>query len=357
MYLHGHAHTMKKSPSDAILSILNFDYCMETILKTVLLDAKGSFPKYFEELIKEITGQYASIGYTSEALSLHKLRNDVQHHGQIPSQHEVDRHSITVRSFFDEVCLKAYDGKITFADISLALFVSSEVERIILDEMEKAHNKGRFSDSVYFAKAAVAYHGELLRHAMKVPHTWHSIYLRSNLKGRGLDDIGQFVEDTDNKIDWIVDRLTLREYYDDITDFIGSEFRYGLSFKTLERKMANQDDSEKARSITYDFIIGTQDMIREPDLKYPEIFDLSILEKHDDEAVIQIGLATVRKLAEAKLTLTEGDVEKSVQSISTQTGLQIVNLKGLTKGAEYRLSVDLRTENDERNTEDLHFEM
>ena len=204
MYLHGHAHASKKSPSDAILSILNFDYCIETILKTVLLDAKGSFPKYFEELIKELTGQYANIGYTSEALSLHKLRNDVQHHGQIPSQHEVERHAITVRSFFDEVCLKAYDGRITFADISLALFVSSEIERIILGEMEKAHNEGRFSDSVLYAKKAVAYHVELLRQAMNVPHAWHSFSLRLDLGRAGLGPVGEFAEDTDRKIDWIV---------------------------------------------------------------------------------------------------------------------------------------------------------
>lgn len=357
MYLHGHVHTMKKSPSDAVLSILNFDYCTETILKTVLLDAKGSFPKYFEELIKEITRQYANIGYTSEALSLHKLRNDVQHHGQIPSQYEVDRYAITVRSFFDEVLLKAYDGKVTFADISLALFVSSEIEKIILDEMEKAYNEGRFSDSIYYAKRAIAYHAEILRRSMKVPHIWHTFALHLKLKSTGFDDIGQFVEDTDRKIEWIVDRLTLREYYDDIIDLIGDGFRYGFNLGRDERKMANQDDSEKARSITYDFITGTQDVIHEHDLSVPLVFDLSISEKHDDEASIQIGLATVHKLAEAKLTLTEGDIEKSVQSISTQHGLQIVNLKELTKGAKYRISVDLRTENDERNAEDLRFEM
>ena len=149
--------------------------------------------------------------------------------------------------------------------------------------------------------------------------------------------------------------MALREYYGDIIDFIGSGFRYGLHFGRLERKTANQDDGEKARVITYDFITRTQGVVREPDLKIPLVFDLSISEKRDDEATVQIGLASAHKIAEAKLTLAKGDVEKSVQSISTQMGLQVVNIKGLTKGITYNLTVMVKTENDGGNAEYLTF--
>jgi len=353
---------MKRSLSDAILSILNFDYCVETLVKAVLLDTniplrKRGKPKSFDELIEDIRGLYPNLGYTPEALSLHKLRNDVQHQSQIPSQHDVERHVITARFFFDEVCLKVYDGSITFAHISLALFVTSEVENIILAEMEKALQDERFSDSVFYAKQAVAYHVRLLRHSMKVPHSWHSHSLHFDLDHAGLGKLGRFVEDTDEKLDWIVDRLCLREYYDEIVGFIGRGFRYEFRLRGLERETANQDDGEKARTITYDFITRTQDLIHEPDLETPFVFDLLVSSKRDNECAVQVGLASAHKIIEAKLTLGGQNVEKSVQNISTQLGLQTVNVKDLEKGKKYDLIASVKTEKDYTDSEYLTFEM
>lgn len=370
MYSHGYVHAMKKSPSDAILSILNFDYCLETILKTALLDANVTLsrnvhgrtnPKSFDDLIDDLRRLYPNFGYTPEALSLHKLRNDVQHQGQIPSQHEVDRHVITVRSFFDELCLKAYDGTITFADVSLALFVSSEVEKIVLEHMEKAFGEGRFTDSVFYARRAVAYHVALLRNAMDVPQSFGYFSLH-DLNRAGLGAISKAIEETDNKIEWVIDRLCLREYYDDIISFMGGSrmLRYGLRSWDSERKEANQDEGEKARVIAYNFITRTQDLVRRPDAEDPFVFDLMILEMHDDECTVQIGLASKDRLVKAKLTLSKlamSDGQETVQDISTQTGLQIVKLKGLAKGIDYSLVVSATTEKDGRNDEYLTFKL
>lgn len=337
LYSHGYFHSMKKSPSDAVLSILNFDYSVETALKAALLDAniplrRGSKPKSFDELIDDLRGLYPDVAYTSEVLSLHKLRNDVQHHSVIPSHQEVTRHAITARSFFDEICLKAYDGNVTFADISLALFITSQVEKTILAEMEKALQDRRYQDSVFYAKQVVTYHVKLLRDNMKVPHGWHTPFLRHDLDRAGFRELGEFVEDIDKKLDWIINRLCLREYHDEINEFL-KHFRYGLT----KREAANQDTAERARNIAYDFITRTQDRITKPDIETPFIFDLLILDKCENECTVQIGLASVHKIIEAKLTLKEQNIEKSVQSISTQIGLQTTQVKGLEKGKTYNL--------------------
>lgn len=111
LYSHGSIHSLKRSPSDAILSILNFDYCVETLVKTVLLDTNIPLTrrrrhKSFDELMEDLRDIYPDLGYTSEVLTLHKLRNDVQHHAVIPSQQEVGRHIITTRSFLTKYVLK-----------------------------------------------------------------------------------------------------------------------------------------------------------------------------------------------------------------------------------------------------------
>ena len=344
LYSHGYVHSMKKSSADAILSILNFDYCAETIVKAVLLDAnvplrKRGKPKSFDELIEDLRELFPNMGYTSEALSLHKLRNDVQHHSLIPSQQEVGRHAITARSFFDEVCLKAYDRSITFSDISLALFITSEVEKTVLAEMEKALQEGRQSDAVFYSKKVVAYHVKLLRSNMKVPYSWHSPLLTYDLS----DELGRFIRDTDERLDWIIDRMCLQEYHDEVYGFLG------LPHRSIERESADQDAAEKARNITYDFLTSTQAMIRKPDLKTPFVFDLLILDKRENECSVQIGLSSAAKIVEAKLTLKEQNVEKSVQNISTQIGLQIAQVKDLEKGKTYRLFV--RVENDKEGVD------
>ena len=359
-YSHGYVHSMKKSSSDAILSILNFDYCVETVVKAVLLAAniplrKRGKPKSFDEVIKDLRKLYPNLGYTSEALSLHKLRNDVQHHSLIPSQQEVGRHVITARSFFDEVCLKAYDGSITFADISLALFITSEVEKTILVEMEKALQEGRHSDAVFYAKQAVAYHVRLLRDNMKVPHIWHTSFLSHHLGSSGVfGELGRFVEDTDKKLDWIIDRLCLREHHDEIDEFLG-RFRYDLT----KREAANQDAAERARNVGYDFITRTQDVISKPDLETPFVFDLLILDKRENEYTVQIGLASAAKINEARLTLKEKNVEKplSVQNISTQIGLQTVQVRDLEKEKAYNLFAWVKNEKGRVDEEYLTFQI
>lgn len=358
MYSHGYAHSMKKSPSDSILSILNFDYCVETIVKAVLLDAniklrERSRPKSFDELIKDLKNTCTNLGYLSEVLSLHKLRNDVQHHSLIPSKQEVARHVITVRSFFDEICSKVYEEAINFADISFALFIGSEAEKLMLAEMEKALQNERYSDSVYFAKQTVNYHVELLHDNMKVPHSWHSSTLHYHLGDSGVfRELGEFIEDTDKKLDWIVDRLCLREYHDEIYEFLGDSRNL-----LIEREVADRDMAERGRNITYDFITSTQDLIHKPDLDYPYIFDLTILDKSETGCSIQIGIADASKIVEASLELQENSVAKYTKNILTNIGLQTFKLQDLKKGRTYLLITRAKNENEETGHKFLNFKM
>ena len=95
LYINGVFHSMRKSVSDSILAILNFDFSTETIVKAVLVDCgvgitrkNGSY-KFYGELIVDFKNKYPKIKYIDEIESLHKIRNDVQHNTNIPSAQDV----------------------------------------------------------------------------------------------------------------------------------------------------------------------------------------------------------------------------------------------------------------------------
>lgn len=377
LYLHGYFHSMKKSLSDVILSILNFDFCAETIIKAVLVDSKvklsrrkGGY-KTFDELISHIQSLFPNLKYLDEIVSLHKLRNDVQHQSLIPSEQEVSRHQTTLRLFFDEVCKNVYDGAISFGEISLSLFITSEIEKFILKEMEKTFQNSRFVDSVYYAKQAIIYHVMLLRSNMGIPHTdpfFHSPFTFSRL--HDLQDVGRFLEDTSKCLNWIIDRFCLREYCDDIYHLLdlgttSTIFRFG--YRTLKRKQATQNDAEQAKNLAYEFITATQHLIKEPDLESPFIFDFMIMEgTSKDEHIIQVGVLSLPKITEAKLEImdfpTKEEIEAGVKQqkrsldIPTEIGLHKILIKDLVKGKRYSITASVKNEKERTDYSHLLFE-
>jgi len=366
---------MRKSVSDVILSILNFDFCAETIIKTVLIDCgigierKKSGFKSFDELISDLKMKFPNLGYVDEVASLHKLRNNVQHESGIPSVQEVSRHKTTTRLFIDEVCQKVYDNTISYDKISLALFIQSENEKVILGEMEKAFVKGDYSDSIYYGKQAALYHVMLLRSNMSVPHLGYFSNPFTFSEFRDLMEVGNILEQTVERLNWIVDTLCLREHYDEINQLLGGRitsphFRWYRG--DIERIQADQNESEETRNLVYEFLTSTQDLIKNPDLKSPFIFDLVAKKAESGENyTIQVGFVSASPVASAKLTIrkmpTNDEINQKigfkaeVLDIPKECGLQTVPIQGLEKGRRYEVSCNVT--NDEGESDDAHLEL
>jgi hypothetical protein len=357
LYLHGYFHSMRKSISDAILSILNFDFCAETIVKTILVDhgnkidrQRGGF-KTFEELISDLEHIFPSLKYIDEVISLHKLRNDVQHHGNIPSEQEVSRHKTTIRLFFDEVCQKVYDSATSYDGISLALFIKSENEKIILKEMERAFQNSSYSDSIYYCKQAAIYHIKLLRSSLGVPylHSFRSPFTFSEF--RDLQEVGRVLEETVERLNWAVDRLCLREHYDEINQLLGGRITspyFDWYRGDIERVQAMPNEVEQTRNLIYEFITSTQDLVGQQDLKSPFVFDLMVKkEEPREDYVIQVGYVSTSEIVETKLTIrktpSKDETDKNIASkeeilsIPKDSGLHVVQLKDLQKGRQYEV--------------------
>lgn len=65
----------------------------------------------------------------------------------------------------------------------------------------------------------------------------------------------------------------------------------------------------------------------------------------------------MHKIVEARLILREQNVEKSSQSISTEIGLQTVQVKDLEKGKAYVLHVSAKNEGKQGDGKSLNFKM
>jgi hypothetical protein len=366
---------MRRSVSDLLLSILNFDFCAETIVKTVLVDRgvrierqRGSF-KTFEELISDLNSSFPTLKYVDEVVSLHKLRNDVQHQGNIPSEQEVSRHKTTIRLFFDEVCQKVYDSAISYDGISLALFIESESEKIILGEMEKSYQNGSYNDSIYYGKQAAIYHVMLLRSNMGVPHP-HSFRNPFNFSDfRDLSEIGRVLEETVERLNWTVDRLCLREHYDEINQLLGGHITspyFDWYRGDIQRVQALPDEAEQIRNLVYEFITSTQDLIKEHDLKSPFVFDSMVKKAEPSENyVVQVGFVSTSAIASAQIkirkTPSKDEIEKKIGvkeeilDIPKDLGLHIVPIQDLEKGGQYNVHCNVTDEKGESDHVNLTF--
>jgi HEPN domain-containing protein len=364
LYLHGLFHSKRDSPSDRVLSILNFDYCAETIVKAVLLDLgisleeRRGIPKTFPRLIQDLRQHYGNLRFVDEVDSLHNLRNNVQHNADIPSAENVTRHNTTVRAFFDEICSQVYSGQISFDRISLAPFVTSQIEKeYMLKEMEKAFQDSRFSDAFYYAKQAAYYHVRLLRYNLGVPERRGISYFTfQDLKKYGLEKLIEILDEFEKSLDWITDRIILQEYHTDVMEL----FKGG--FFTAERLPASRDEAENAKNTVYNFIIGTQWLVKTPDLPYPAIYDLVVIEKTETGCKIQVGLASISEITYAEARISGRETGRRLPPIAVdipkQNGLHVLPISGLEKGNSYYIDVYVKNrENPLKENEEIIFQM
>lgn len=363
LYIHGYSHSERSSIADVILSILNFDFAAETVVKAVLVDKglgierqKGGF-KTYDELIRDLKQVGPNLNYVGEIVALHKLRNDAQHNATIPSEQEVSRHKVSTRLFIDEVCQKVYDNSISYDDISLALFIKSENEKVILQEMEKAFASGKYSDSIYYGKQATIYHVMLLRDSMGAPSRGYFRNPWTFADIREFRDVGGYLEELNEGQNWIIDRLCLREHYDEINKLLGGNLTSHLYWRRreIERGHEGQTEAVDVRNLVYEFITSTQDLAKEADLKSPFIFDLTLMKTESIEnSHIKVGVVSSSPIVRAKVIIRENpskaDIEKGVprkeESLDAPLvlGLSLLPVHGLKKGGQYQLGFNVTNE-------------
>ncbi len=340
MYMEGVFFTSRPTQSNLIQSIIDFDFCVESVIKAVLLDyniplnfSKAGF-KHFDTLYSDLKVNYKNEALLREIDSLHQLRNRVQHDAEIPSMDAAKRYETSVKLFFEDICSDIYKNAMTFDSISLALFIESEVEKVILSSMEERLSKKDFKSARFYATMAIFYHKHLLDEEMKIPYSW-SIASRM-----GSDDLDRALSDLEKRVDWIIDHLMFMEHQHEVDELLG---RLTLAMYS-HKDDATEEEAEWAKIVAYNIILDTQWRLREmKDDKNPCIYDFDIIERKPDGWVIRVGIASAAKIVNPTIKVDVNKQTIKQVDLPENNGLHEITIDGLGKGT-YVLILDVKNE-------------
>lgn len=359
MYLQGLSNSKKKSTVNAIQTIINYDYAVETAVKTALLykDIPLTLNKKFKDfptLITDIKEFIINETLLREIESLHKIRNDVQHDSRIPSDDDVSRFTITVKYLLDEICATIFLNQVTFESISLTFIIDSQIERIILSEIDKAIESERYSHSVSFAKFLINYHTRIIQEDTPLPYKFSYRTLtflpRFGSRGllpiphelerieKGLEIISSYLEGVDEAVKWLISRTILPEYQVEISNVFGSD-----SYNRVTETEHSEEKAFRARSLAYKIIAETQWQLKDPEeIKEPQIFYSTIVTKNGFP-VLQLGVAYIGEVLTSSIDAAYKESKKNF-NINVKQGYQEITLdRDILNYGNKALSI--RTEN------------
>lgn len=114
--------------------------------------------------------------------------------------------------------------------------MDSQIEKIILDEMETALSKEDYVRCIRYARAAVEYHTRLLKMNMKLPSAAFSNktdyrYILSGLQQQrhslygGLQSLPhqaeRYFDDLNKSLEWILERMVYPQHYEEVEKLVG----------------------------------------------------------------------------------------------------------------------------------------
>lgn len=118
LYLHGCSRASYEDSVSRMLAIHHFDNSVEMVLKCVAtkreITPRGQYFN-FEELLKEV----GNLPLREQMRELHRVRNMVQHQGDIPSTESVIKYKGYTEDFLRAVCTRVF--KIPYEDLFLSL--------------------------------------------------------------------------------------------------------------------------------------------------------------------------------------------------------------------------------------------
>jgi len=151
LYLHGCKHSYSMDQISKILAIHHFDNSVEIVLKCIA-DKKKLHPKskyfYFDELLNQIK----ELPYKEHVKSLHDIRNNVQHHADIPDPEVIIKYKSYILDFLKEVIKNEFN--IDYDHLFLSMLIENKNLRNLITSAEMAFSKGDFKRAIELCEDA-----------------------------------------------------------------------------------------------------------------------------------------------------------------------------------------------------------
>ena len=155
------------------------------------------------------------------------------------------------------------------------------------------------------------------------------------------------------RLNWTVDRLCLREHYDKVEELVGrllnNPYTDIWKEEDIQRGKSTLTETEQARTLLYEFLTSTQDLIKKPDLEKPYIFDLLLKKTEIGQYFLQVGILSTSKISRAEfeikrvLSKEENEANPMVKTanIPKKSGLHLIPLPPLEKGRRYQIHCEI----------------
>jgi len=302
MFTLGHLSGKRKTRVNNMLSILNFDFTVVTLIVAACLDS-GEDPKQrngrakrWDELLSALQNFYTNQGFISDLESLHDLRNSIQHGDIIPSEWDITRFERITKNFFEDILNQVYNNQITFDAISLATNLKSPHEKTLMEFVEKYIDAENYPLAYQFLLTAAVYHYMLIISNLKLP--FGKLYLQqSSVVEEGMT-AEQGVEILSDRLQKAINRLAMGEYYLRMLEILKKSPNpvdletpyYSLSKQEPVQGISYTEIQEDKASL-YSIISGTESWVTEKlILDVPIIYGTHISEVTNKTANLNFGL-------------------------------------------------------------------
>lgn len=141
LYLHGCSHASHKDTVSRMLTIHHFDNAIELALRCIATQQGIQQDKkqlYFEDLLERIR----NVPLKEQMKGLHRVRNAVQHQGDIPSIEVVTKYRGYAEDFLRTICRDEFG--VPYEELSLSTLIGKENLKKQMLEAEEAFGRGEF---------------------------------------------------------------------------------------------------------------------------------------------------------------------------------------------------------------------
>lgn len=361
MFTLGHLNGKKNNRVDNMLSILNFDFTVVTLIVASCIDS-GENPKQnngrakrWNDLLSALQNFYNNQPLISDIDSLHDLRNSIQHGDIIPSGWDITRFEKITKDFFDDILLQVYQNQITFDLVSLAGLLKSPHEKILMECVEQYIDKGNYPLAYQFLLTAAVYHYMLIISNLKLP------FGRLNLEHQTVSDsitAEQGVETLSDRLQQAINRLAMGEHYLRLLEILGKSTNpidlespyYSLS-KQEPVQGISYTDIQEDKAIFYNIISGTENWITEKLIvDVPIIYGAHISDVGKNTAKLNFGLLAKLPFENCNLELYPSwknlDTPDKTISLPKEAKFHSIPLDDLKSETNYFCKIEATQEGD-----------
>lgn len=367
MFLIGKIQGQKNTKTGLMLSIMNFDFTITSIIITCCIDKKQNTKnnkgnmKHWIELLDAFKTFYTNANMITDLEGLHILRNSIQHGDTIPSNFDVSRNEKLVKDFFDDICNNVYSGAITYDKISIAKLMKSPHEMEIMGYVEGFIEEKKFDLAMQLIQTLALYHYALVKTNLVYPQVPNQMFSTDHNITRSLTDVY-------GNMDNMMDKLAFGKHYSQlkqILEYPNRQRRFDIDKKfpyqwiqELLPSVVSLDQIENYRILIYDIIFGTEHHLTDKlVVDVPLVYGAYLQEINQNSVIIKFGVLSKLSIDECRIKLFHKNKEVKSYPHIVKKGYNEFILYDIIQGRDYicTITVSQKEDPDFENTKSINY--